>query len=304
MVLSTTNPMGWKATDFALKGIDGKTYSLADVRGPNGTLVVFICNHCPYVKASIDRIAAEAQALREIGIGTIAIMPNDTETYAEDSFDNMKAFAARHRFTFPYVIDTTQDVARAFDAQCTPDFFGFNVQDELQYRGRLDASRMTPVPKAQQLRCPVFRDRQLAKAIRNVIESVVAPLGFASNEVVQSPRSALLPWGRTTHHAEDQQIDWLRHFGPSVGISVSVGPSYLRSRGVPSLPLDVKLRQNQRLQPIRRFGNGRIVQPRPAQRWRNNNEFLLAEPLNAIAQLPRSAAVDVAEPIMPAARRR
>jgi peroxiredoxin len=132
---------GWKAYDFALKGVDGKTYTLADVRGPKGVLVVFICNHCPYVKASIGRIVAEAKALREIGIGTIAIMPNDTATYREDSFDNMKAFAVMHGFTFPYVIDETQEVARAYGAQCTPDFFGFNAQDELQYRGRLDASR-------------------------------------------------------------------------------------------------------------------------------------------------------------------
>jgi len=140
---------GWKAHEFALKGVDGKTYSLADVRGPKGTLVVFICNHCPYVKASIDRIVREAQALREIGVGTIAIMPNDTATYREDSFDNMKAFAAAHGFTFPYVIDETQEVARVYDAKCTPDFFGFNAEDELQYRGRLDASRMTPVPDAR-----------------------------------------------------------------------------------------------------------------------------------------------------------
>jgi hypothetical protein len=92
---------------------------------------------------------AEANALRAIGIGTIAIMPNDTEVYPEDSFDNMKAFAARYGFSFPYVIDTTQDVALAYGAQCTPDFFGFNAQDELQYRGRLDASRMTPIANAR-----------------------------------------------------------------------------------------------------------------------------------------------------------
>src|ERR1700759_5045486 len=94
---------GWKARDFALKGVDGKTYSLAEVRGPKGTLVVFICNHCPYVKTSIERIVREAGALREIGIGTIAIMPNDTPTHHDDSFDNMKRFAATHGFTFPYV---------------------------------------------------------------------------------------------------------------------------------------------------------------------------------------------------------
>jgi hypothetical protein len=101
------------------------------------------------VKGSISRIVAEANALREISIGTIAIMPNDTNEYIEDSFDNMKAFAARHHFSFPYVIDTTQEVALAYGAQCTPDFFGFNARDELQYRGRLDASRMTPVPNAR-----------------------------------------------------------------------------------------------------------------------------------------------------------
>ena len=140
---------GWKARDFALRGVDDKTYSLAAVRGPKGALVVFICNHCPYVKARIDRIVAEAKALREIGIGTIAIMPNDTTTYREDSFQNMKAFAAKHGFTFPYVIDDTQQVARAYGAQCTPDFFGFNAQDELQYRGRLNASRMTQVANAR-----------------------------------------------------------------------------------------------------------------------------------------------------------
>jgi peroxiredoxin len=149
MISNTTHAIGWKANDFTLQGIDGKTYSLAEVRGPKGTLVVFICNHCPYVKASISRIVAEASALRQIGIGTIAIMPNDTESYPEDSFDNMKAFAARYALSFPYVIDTTQDVARAYDAQCTPDFFGFNAQDELQYRGRLDASRMTPIANAR-----------------------------------------------------------------------------------------------------------------------------------------------------------
>ena len=92
MVLGHAKPIGWKATDFALKGIDGRTYSLGQVRGPKGTVVVFICNHCPYVKASIDRIVAEFNALRQIGVGTMAVMPNDTESYPEDSFDNMKVF--------------------------------------------------------------------------------------------------------------------------------------------------------------------------------------------------------------------
>jgi peroxiredoxin len=157
---------GWKARDFELKGIDGKTYSLAEVRGTKGTLVVFICNHCPYVKAAIGRIVAEAKALGEIGIGTIAIMPNDTGAYPEDSFDNMKAFAARHGFTFPYVIDATQKVARAYDVRCTPDFFGFNAQDELQYRGRLDASRTTVVANAR---------RDLFEAMKEVAETGRGP---------------------------------------------------------------------------------------------------------------------------------
>lgn len=157
---------GWKARDFGLKGIDDKTYSLADVRGPKGTLVVFICNHCPYVKASVDRIVAEAKALHEIGIGTIAIMPNDTKAYREDSFENMKAFAAKHSFSFPYVIDETQQVARAYSAQCTPDFFGFNVLDELQYRGRLDGSRMTRFANAR---------RDLFEAMKQVAETGHGP---------------------------------------------------------------------------------------------------------------------------------
>ena len=140
--------LGWKARDFALKGIDGKSYSLADVRGPKGTLVAFICNHCPYVKSSIGRIVEEAKAMRAIGIGTIAVMSNDPADYPEDSFDNMKAFARKHGFGFPYVIDEYQDVARTYGAQSTPDFFGFNAKDELQYRSRLDASRTTPAPRA------------------------------------------------------------------------------------------------------------------------------------------------------------
>jgi peroxiredoxin len=111
---------GWKARDFALKGVDGKICTRGDVRGSKGTLIIFICNHCPYVKASIGRIVAEAKALREIGIGVIAIMPNDTARYREDSFDNMKVFAANHGFTFPYVIDETQELARPMVPSARP----------------------------------------------------------------------------------------------------------------------------------------------------------------------------------------
>ncbi len=131
---------GWKARDFRLKATDGKTYSLADVKGDKGTIVVFLCNHCPYVVATIDRIVRDFAELKAAGIGTIAIMPNDVAAYPADSFDNMKKFADTHRFGFPYVIDETQEAARAYDAQCTPDFFGFNAALELQYRGRLDSA--------------------------------------------------------------------------------------------------------------------------------------------------------------------
>jgi peroxiredoxin len=157
---------GWKARDFALLGTDGKTYGLKDVRGPKGTLVVFICNHCPYVKAIVDRLASEARALQTLGIGVIAIMPNDTQSYPEDSFDNMKVFAKAHDFTFPYVIDETQAIARSYDAVCTPDFFGFNAKDELQYRGRLDESGMRLVNNAR---------RELFEAMKQVAETGHGP---------------------------------------------------------------------------------------------------------------------------------
>jgi peroxiredoxin len=137
---------GWKAPAFTLPGVDGKTYSLNELRGPNGTLVMFICNHCPYVKAVIDRIVRDVNELRPLGIGAVAISSNDAVHYPEDSFDNMRRFAEAHGFTFPYLYDESQDVARAYDAACTPDFFGFNKDLELQYRGRLDESRKEAAP--------------------------------------------------------------------------------------------------------------------------------------------------------------
>ena len=166
---------GWQARDFKLEGVDGKTYSLDDVRGPKGTLVVFICNHCPYVRAAIRRLVEEANALKAIGIGTIAIMSNDTDAYPEDSFDNMKAFAAEHGLTFPYVIDETQEVARSYDAKCTPDFFGFNAHDELQYRGRLDdtRTRMSFMPHGQFM--PNAR-RELYEAMVEIAQTGSGPL--------------------------------------------------------------------------------------------------------------------------------
>ncbi len=126
------------APDFSLKGVDGKTYSLADVRGEKGVLVMFICNHCPYVKAIIKTLVEDVKKLQENGIGVVAVMPNDTENYPDDSFENMQRFSQENGFTFPYVIDETQHIARDYDAVCTPDFFGFNAEMKLQYRGRLD----------------------------------------------------------------------------------------------------------------------------------------------------------------------
>ena len=157
---------GWKARDFKLKGIDGKSYALADVRGPKGTLVAFICNHCPYVRAVIGRLVNEATALKRVGVGMIAIMPNDAKSYPEDSFGNMQRFAQEHGFTFPYVIDETQEIARAYGAQCTPDFFGFNAKDELQYRGRLDDARMSNLPPTR---------RELFEAMTQVAETGRGP---------------------------------------------------------------------------------------------------------------------------------
>ena len=137
---------GHPAVDFSLKATDGKTYSLGDIRGPKGTLVMFICNHCPYVKAVIDRLAADCRTLKERGIGSVAIMPNDVEAYPADSFDNMVTFAQTHALPFPYVIDESQEIARAYGAVCTPDFFGYDADLALQYRGRLDAGKTEPMP--------------------------------------------------------------------------------------------------------------------------------------------------------------
>ncbi|MFO1187454.1 MAG: thioredoxin family protein [Alphaproteobacteria bacterium] len=157
---------GWKAKDFSLPGTDGHTYSLKDVRGAKGTLVAFICNHCPYVKAIAPRLAATAKELQAMGVGVIAIMPNDVAAYPEDSFPRMKEFAALHRFTFPYVIDEDQTVARAYAAVCTPDFFGFNAADELQYRGRLDESKTSPTAGAR---------RELLEAMREIAQTGKGP---------------------------------------------------------------------------------------------------------------------------------
>jgi peroxiredoxin len=127
-----------KAPQFELQGVDGKRHSPATARGEKGLVVMFICNHCPYVKRSIDRIVRDCQELKSRGVGSIAVMSNDPAYNAEDSFDNMKRVAREKGFPFAYVLDETQDVARAYDAVCTPDFFGFDANLELRYHGRLD----------------------------------------------------------------------------------------------------------------------------------------------------------------------
>ena len=139
---------GKKAVDFDLLGVDGKRYSLGNSRGVNGLLVMFICNHCPYVKSIRDRIVRDARELKQYGIHSIAIMSNDPAEYEEDSFENMKKVALQYGYPFPYVWDETQQVAKDYGAVCTPDFFGYNAQLELQYRGRLDASRKDAVENA------------------------------------------------------------------------------------------------------------------------------------------------------------
>ncbi len=128
---------GKKAENFELKSTENKIITLNDAKGQNGTLIMFICNHCPYVKAVIEDIVNDCKTLEKEGIRSIAIMSNDTENYPEDSFDNMIKFAKNNKFNFPYLIDETQETAKKYDAVCTPDFFGYNKNLELQYRGRI-----------------------------------------------------------------------------------------------------------------------------------------------------------------------
>lgn len=139
---------GWKAPVFDLPGVDGKRYTLENIRGKNGLLVMFICNHCPYVKSIRDRIVRDTGELLHYGINSIAIMSNDSAEYEEDSFENMQKVARQYAFPFPYVWDETQQIAKNYGAVCTPDFFGFNAHLELQYRGRLDSSRKEAVMDA------------------------------------------------------------------------------------------------------------------------------------------------------------
>jgi len=154
--------LGTAAPQFRLPATDGKTYALQDIAGPKGTVIVFICNHCPYVKAVIDRLVQDARVLMAEGIGFAAICSNDAVNYPEDSFANMKRFAEAHAFVFPYLHDEDQAVAHAYDAMCTPDFFGYDAAQKLRYRGRLDEGRTTPPP-------PNAR-RELVEAMRAIAQ--------------------------------------------------------------------------------------------------------------------------------------
>jgi peroxiredoxin len=166
---ATATPLerGALAPDFTLPGTDGRSWSRDQVAGRNGLLVMFICNHCPYVLAVVDRIVRDAAALREAGIGCAAICSNDAAAYPEDSFERMQAFAREHGFGFPYLHDASQEVARAYGAVCTPDFFGYNRRLELQYLGRLDASGRQPA-------APDTR-RELLEAMRQVAATGQGP---------------------------------------------------------------------------------------------------------------------------------
>lgn len=143
-MVSTETPVcdfNTPAINFNLKGVDGKMHTLDSCKGENGLLVMFICNHCPYVKAIIDRVIRDTKELKAMGLNTVAIMSNNPDEYEADSFENMQIISDEMNFPFPYLIDETQEIAKAYGAVCTPDFFGYNADLELQYRGRLDASR-------------------------------------------------------------------------------------------------------------------------------------------------------------------
>ena len=137
---------GQKAHDFELKSTENKNLSLSDIKGENGTLIMFISNHCPYVKAITKDMVEDCNELKKIGINSVAICANDATNYPEDSFENMILFSKKHQFSFPYLVDETQNIAKKYDAVCTPDFFGYNKNLELQYRGRMRELRnLVPV---------------------------------------------------------------------------------------------------------------------------------------------------------------
>ena len=169
MVLTKTPicSFGDKAKDFNLKSIDKKQISLKDIKGEKGTLIMFICNHCPYVKAIIKDLVEDVKFLENLGIKSAAIMSNDVKNYPDDSFENMISFSKLHDFSFPYLIDETQNVAKKYGAVCTPDFFGYNKNLELQYRGRIrELKDLKPVRSG---------DSDLKKAMKLIAETGKGP---------------------------------------------------------------------------------------------------------------------------------
>tara|TARA_B100000683_G_C12387408_1_gene514011 strand:- start:449 stop:1000 length:552 start_codon:yes stop_codon:yes gene_type:complete len=158
---------GQKAYDFKLKSTDNEIISLDNIKGEKGTLVMFICNHCPYVKAITRDIVEDCKELKKIGINSVAICANDAENYPEDSFDNMIKFAKKNLFNFPYLNDDTQEIAKIYNAVCTPDFFGYNKNLELQYRGRLrELKNLVPIRKG---------DSDLLNAMKQIAETDKGP---------------------------------------------------------------------------------------------------------------------------------
>ncbi|KPQ07930.1 MAG: Peroxiredoxin [Rhodobacteraceae bacterium HLUCCA12] len=158
---------GWKAPSFRLPATDGRMLSYIDIAGSKGTLIMFLCNHCPYVLAALDRIKRDVRELKAIGIGAAAICSNDANAYPADSFERMREMAREHDLPFPYLHDETQAVAAAYGAACTPDFFGFNAAGELQYRGRLDAHGRNP-PEGE-------TQRELFEAMRQISQTGEGP---------------------------------------------------------------------------------------------------------------------------------
>jgi peroxiredoxin len=165
--------LGWQAAPFNLKATDGKTYTHETARGPKGLIVIFMCNHCPYVKGALDRIVSEMKELKALGYGAIAISANDVKNYPDDSFENMKNLAETKAFPFPYAYDETQGVARAYDAECTPEFYGFDSGLKLVYHGRLDSAGKNPLPSGGK--------RELYEAMKAVAESGQAPASQQSS---------------------------------------------------------------------------------------------------------------------------
>lgn len=157
---------GWKATDFTLKDADGNSYTMSEQLGDKGLLIAFICNHCPYVKAIAERFSEDARELQAEGINVLAVMSNDYRYVETDSPPFMKKFANQHGFTFPYLVDEDQAVGRAYNAVCTPDFFGLNREGKLQYRGRIDDAGMGD---------PANRTKELVNAMKQIAKTGEGP---------------------------------------------------------------------------------------------------------------------------------